>query len=409
MRFLTYTALYPNAQQPNFGIFIHERLRRLSARVGQEHTVIAPVPWFPRLPGFGRWTQLARVPACDHRDGITVLHPRYLKIPKLGLERQASAMVRGTRILFDTICDRLGIDVIDSHYLYPDAVAAGRLAARRGLPWIATARGSDVNVLLEIEPVRRQVAESLAQAHAVLGVSRALLEKIAELANVPRQKLVRVPNGVDLGRFSPGDRVEACRRAGLDPARRHVVFVGRLVRAKGVHELLLAFDRAPEDVDLVFVGAGPERSSLEAEAARLGLGARVIFTGERRHHELPDSYRSADLFALPSYNEGHPNVVCEALACGVPVLASDAGGIPEVVDDAVGCLVPRGEPGGDPLVEALRDALPKALERRFDPRALAAKRRTLGWDETLSKLERVLHAAARGEPWTMEPVGVSNS
>jgi glycosyltransferase involved in cell wall biosynthesis len=153
-----------------------------------------------------------------------------------------------------------------------------------------------------------------------------------------------IPPGVDLDRFQPGDRATARERLGLPLDRRVLVTVRRLVPRMGIDVLLDAL----RDIDalLVVVGSGPSRSTLEAHAAKLGIRDRVVFAGDVEDDALPDYYRAADVAVLPSIAlEGFGLAALEALACGTPVVGTDAGGLPEL-------LLPL----QSDLVVALRDA-----------------------------------------------------
>lgn len=146
-------------------------------------------------------------------------------------------------------------------------------------------------------------------------------------------------------------------RCGIDPALygmtgrtapvRRILFVGRLVPVKGVSVLLGAFGRiasAFPDAALTIVGDGPERTGLEAAAAALGLGDRVVFTGHLNQEQVAAQMTKSDLFVLPSFAEGLPVVLMEALASGLPVIATRVAGTPELVEDKVtGRIVEAGD------------------------------------------------------------------
>lgn len=394
MKVLSFTNLYPNAVQPNLGVFVRERLRRLRKELHWQHRVIAPLPFFPPIPGFGRWSEQGKVPRREVDEGVEVLHPRYLKLPGLGLEGQARAMAKGVRKTFEKAIAEQRPDVIDAHYLYPDAVAAQLLAAEHGIPLVASARGSDVNVLAQHEGPRAQIRELLRTARFVCGVSEALCAKLRALEPSAAERIVHAPNGVDLERFSPGPQAAARRQVGLPDAGRWLLFVGRLVRAKGVHELLEALAGLPRDVQLCYVGKGEERGALEARAKELGLAERIHFAGEVAHGALVPWYRAADRFVLSSYSEGHPNVVCEALACGLPVVASAVGGVPEIATPEVSEVfaVDPDDPARG-MAGALRAALERSLARSYVPAALVEARRRLGWEPTIATLRGVFERA----------------
>lgn len=135
MNILTFTSLYPNAVNPQHGIFVETRLRHLIADGVISSTVIAPVPTFPFPVGpFRRYAASDDVPTRETRHGIDVHHPRFTVIPKLGMRLTPGSMARAARPLFREIVARLNIQLIDAHYFYPDGVAAAILAREAGIP-----------------------------------------------------------------------------------------------------------------------------------------------------------------------------------------------------------------------------------------------------------------------------------
>src|SRR5918996_401270 len=148
---LTFSTLYPNREMPYHGIFVENRLRRLLGSGEVASMVVAPVPWCPFASQmFGRYAAFARVPREEQRHGITVLHPRYALIPKVGMSSAPFLMYASLRDLFAQILRaRFRFDLIDAHYCYPDGVAGVLLGRSLGKPVVMTARGTDVNLLSE--------------------------------------------------------------------------------------------------------------------------------------------------------------------------------------------------------------------------------------------------------------------
>jgi glycosyltransferase involved in cell wall biosynthesis len=194
---------------------------------------------------------------------------------------------------------------------------------------------------------RRGTAEALRRADRVVAVSRDLARHVVELGADPARVHV-IYNGVDAEVFRPGDRAEARRRLGLDPDRTALLYVGNLLPVKGVDVLIeaaVALDARGLDFDLHVVGKGPLRPALEARARQAGLGERVRFHGVVPHDRLPDWFRAASAFVLPSRSEGVPNVLLEAAACETPFVATAVGGVPEVAHLGVSRLAPPEDPG----------------------------------------------------------------
>ncbi len=393
IRLLTFSTLYPNAAQPNHGVFVENRLRHLLATGEASAHVVAPVPWFPSGAAmFGAWGRYARAPRAETRHGIRVDHPRYLVIPRLGMNVAPALLARaGLAALRRLIANGQRFDLIDAHYVYPDGVAAVRIGAALGLPVVITARGSDVTQLPDFPGPRRQIAAAIGQAAALIAVSAALRERLIELGAAPDRVTV-LRNGVDTEAFRPPEDRDAARAA-LGLTGPTLLSVGGLIPRKGHHLTIAAMTELP-DATLLIAGEGPERARLAAEIARLGLAGRVRLLGPVPHARLPALYGAADAMVLASAREGWANVLLESMACGTPVIASNIPGNPEVVQSRdAGLIVEENTPQG--IAAAVR-ALFAAPPARAATRAYAER---FGWEDTsrgqLAVFRHVLAQAAR--------------
>ena len=374
MRLLTFTTLYPNEIRPGHGVFVENRLRHLVAGGEAESLVVAPVPWFPlRSAVFGGYADFARVPRIEDRSGIAVHHPRYPVLPKVGMSVAPALLYRGALASVRRILAAgYDFDLIDAHYFYPDGVAAAMLGRRLGKPVVITARGSDINAIARFAGPRRTIRQAAAAAAGVIAVSEALRGSLCALGVDPA-KVVTLRNGVDVDRFAPVDTEAVRRRLGLTGPV--IATVGNLLAAKGQHLVL----RAMPDFDgatLLVAGTGPARAELGRLAEELGVAGRVRFLGHVPHEELRQVYGVADVSVLASASEGWPNVVLESMACGTPVVATDVGGISEII----------GPPeSGTVLAERTAAAIAAAVGRILArPPARAAARahaERFGWDE----------------------------
>jgi glycosyltransferase involved in cell wall biosynthesis len=329
IRLLTFTTLYPNTVAPNHGIFVETRLRHLVASGQVESRVIAPVPWFPfRHRLFGSYARQAAVPCREERKGLAIEHPRYLLLPKVGMNRAPGALARaGLAAARRLIAAGYDFNVIDAHYFYPDGVAATWIGQALGKPVVITARGSDINLIPQYPRPRRMIVKAAADCAAVITVSAALKSALTALGADPA-KITVLRNGVDPLLFRPEDRIEA--RAALGISRFALASVGNLIPTKG-HDLAIEALVALPDVELLIAGGGPEESRLRQLAASLGVTERVKFLGVLPQERLRTLYSGADCLVLASVREGWPNVLLESMACGTPVIVSAVGGTGEMV------------------------------------------------------------------------------
>jgi teichuronic acid biosynthesis glycosyltransferase TuaC len=362
---LTTTTLFPNSLQPAHGIFVETRLRRLLEDGKVRARVLAPVPWAPPgLPNPER-RHLRRIPDFEQRNGLEVDHPRYVVIPKIGMNLTPHTLYHAMRRRLARLLDGgAKIDLIDAHYFYPDGVAAAWLGQEFNLPVVITARGTDINLIPEFPRPRRLILEAAHNAAALITVCQALKDQLVEMG-VPASKITVLRNGVDLQAFRPKDR--SALRAILGVSGFVLASVGLLIERKGHHLVIEAIRRVP-DATLLIAGSGPDRPQLEELCARLGVSTRVRFLGSLDQNALCDVYNSADALVLASSREGWANVLLEAMACGTPVLGSAVWGTPEVIarPEAGLLLESRDAKGIVAGIAQLRRALPeRAATRRY--------------------------------------------
>ncbi len=354
---------------------------------GVDATVLAPVPYFPiSHPMFGGYSVYARAPMHEVRHGIDVWHPRYPVIPKFGSRWTPASLYRAGLAAVRRLEARgLSFDVIDAHYLYPDGVAAARLASTLKLPVVITGRGTDLT-LIPLEPgPRGQIQAAIREASALIAVCDDLGQRLVELG-APQERTLVLRNGVDLDLFSEGDR-EGCRAA-LDIKGFVLLSVGSLIARKG-HDLAIEAVARRPDCTLLIAGGGPRRAELESLARRLGVSDRVRLLGETPHHELPNLYRAADALVLASEREGWANVLLEAMACGTPVIATDVNGTGEVVRGrAAGLLIRQRTP------DAIAETLDRLRGEMPDRRSTRRYAELFGWRPIARANRAILSAAA---------------
>lgn len=383
MNILTVSTLYPNNLQPRHGIFVETRLRKLKQAYPQCNiTVLAPIPWFPFSTVFpAKYPQFSAIEQQQSRHGISIYHPAYLALPGLGmycnpwtlyrsLKKQVMALVKQGR----------RFDIVDAHYIYPDAVAAVWLAQELGLPITATARGSDINLLPRYTWPRALIRRALAKVDVAIGVCQALTTQIRQLQPAVKQSIT-IRNGVDTALYYPLSEREQLRSE-LGYKHFCLLSVGNLVALKG-HDKTIALLTQLPDAQLFIAGEGPLLPQLQAQVKQLGLSQRVHFLGYQTQQQLHQHYNAADCLVLASSSEGWANVLLEAMACGCPVVATPAGGTPEVVAHPHAGVLST-DFSADALLSALL-TLQQNMPARDDVSAYAS---TLSWDQSIVLLKQ---------------------
>jgi glycosyltransferase involved in cell wall biosynthesis len=389
MRVLIVTRLFPNARDPYFSPFNRQQFVALGKRCQVD--VVASIPWFPGARLFSRWSAAGRlvgVPREERVEGLPVAHPRYFYLPRVGYD--VAGALYAASLAGEMFRRRGRYDVLLGSWAFPDGVGAVALAKLLRVPAVIKVHGSDMNVLAQMRPVARNLRWALPRARRVVVVSRPLGDVVASFG-VARERIDVVPNGVDSDLFRPADRAAARAQLGHPgDTRRWLLYVGRLEEAKGVLDLLEAFSLLAQrraDVRLAIVGDGAVRAAC-ARAASGPLGDRVMVAGPRPLEEVPCWMAACNALVLPSWAEGTPNVVLEALACGRRVVATQVGGTPDLVTGPdLGELVPPRD------VAALSHALERAADAQYDPAAVAHAGARGGWSESARKLETSLRAA----------------
>lgn len=366
LRVLVFSTLFPSESRPSHGIFVQTRLRELLKSGQVDARVVAPVPWFPsRNPRWGEYARMASSPRQEERFGIEVHHPRYVVLPKVGMNLTPTLLARAALpVLRQIQAEGFDFDLIDAHYFYPDGVAAVKLGEALGKPVTITARGTDINLIPQYQGPRRRILHAVARCGHMITVCQALKDELVNLG-APADKVTVLRNGVDLQLFTPQDRSAA--RAHFRMQGYCVASVGHLIERKGHHHAIAALVDLP-GVTLYIAGEGPMEQGLREQARQLGVADRVQFLGSQPQLVLRTLYSAADALVLASSREGWANVLLEAMACGTPVVASDVWGTPEVVaTNEAGVLMPELSAAGVVAgVRQLRAATPdRAATRRY--------------------------------------------
>ena len=318
-------------------------------------TNLFPVPWDPNRASFNR-TQFAKLEqyhslhvvvlvgwlewlknrhhlatqASSKRQSVS--YCPYFYIP--GLARRLVPFFQYLSLLFLLgKLKQLQAKVLLASWGFPDSVAAGKLNKHLNLPMFIKIHGTDINEHIGYKDRRKKIAECFNAADGIFSVSQDLRKKLIDIG-VDERKIWVNYNGVDSNTFVPESNAH----------KNSWLYVGSLIKTKGVDELIEAFVDAKKiipDVTLQIVGEGPLKTSIIEKVKDENLQACIDVRGSLSTAEVAALIAKASLLILPSYREGVPNVVLEAFSCGIPVVATNVGGIPEVVTGQTGVLVEK--------------------------------------------------------------------
>lgn len=377
MRILTLSTLFPAASRPNFGIFVERQTAALTSVRDFAVTVINPIgmaPWPINL--FGDQAALQSTVRNEQWGELDVYRPRFIAIPKIGGRLNPVMIARRVLPLAQKLHAETPFDLIDAEFFYPDGPAAMYLAKALNIPFTIKARGADIHHWGRQPGCVGQILEAADKAAGLLAVSGALKADMVALG-MDGDKIRVHYTGLDQSRFVPRNRANEKTALGLSGPV--ILSVGGLIPRKNQNLLIEALSIMP-DVTLLLAGKGESESDYRALAARLGLTERVRFLGSVAHDDLPTLFAAADIMALVSKSEGLANAWVEALACGTPVIASDVGGIRELVKtDTAGRIVDR-----NPV--AIAEAARAILANPPSPETVAENVRAFSWDENARQL-----------------------
>ncbi|EQB20258.1 putative teichuronic acid biosynthesis glycosyl transferase TuaC [Dehalobacter sp. UNSWDHB] len=362
MKILVISHMYPSSQNPAYGIFIHKQVKALQDQ-GCEIKVVSPVPYAPwPLPALQpKWRAYASIPDHDVVDGVEVYYPRYLEFPRsYFLEQSGYFMYRGIRRQIAQIRRDFPFELIHAHVALPDGHAAFLLKKDDDVPLVVTIHGQDFqSTMSKNEKCRRRLFEVLEGTDRIITVSSKLKNIIRDQAFFSKTEVIN--NGINLNDCVPPPDISPSRhsnRHGIsadivstdcsksilstdssgisDNTRKEIriLSVSNLKKTKGIDLNLRAVSSLAgkyPSLKYFIAGDGEERQALEDLTESLNLKDKVIFLGKLTHPEVMKEMAEADIFSLPSWQEGFGVVYIEAMAQGLPVIGVRGEGIEDAL------------------------------------------------------------------------------
>ncbi|MGH9615275.1 MAG: glycosyltransferase [Acidobacteriaceae bacterium] len=360
LRIAVVTGHFPSSGEPTKGRPAYQTMRVLSRKC--DVRVFYPHAAYPSLlkPRSRNYSGL------DDSFNLPDVKAGYYDYPALPMVSRPFNGWNAARVLLPHV-RKFAPDLIFSYFLYPDGYAAVKLGAALSVPVVVMGVGSDVHSIGDrfSEAHTRTV---LRDADFVLAISEDLRKRSVALG-APEGKTRTLVSGCDPSVFYVMDRAAARERLHIDPAAEAVVYIGRMDVKKGLRELVeaaVALHPSRPNLHIYMVGDGPDRPLIESAIQARDAAGYIHALPGCSFDQVASWMAASDLATLPSYMEGCPNVVLEALACGRPVVATNVGGIPEIMNDECGRLIPARDS------VALAEALASVLNRTWDAHAISA-------------------------------------
>lgn len=341
MRITVVTSNYPSHSRPSYGTFVREAVRAFS-RHGAQCSVICPTSYADLR--YGKLDATEATEQVKNGSSVLVLRPRHITASAKDLLIFNTAVVSDGCFQWAASCAvsklRDSTDFLYGHFLYPSGLVVARLGERYGLPaFVAHGDGEIDGWYMD------RCGEDFRSVTGIVAVSRPNVRFCVNALHISPDRVGYFPNGVDLSLFYPRDKEASRRRLGLPLDQRIAVFVGHFIELKGPDRVLQAIE-GTRNVQVLLVGSGPMKLR----------SSRISFLGEVAHSVLPDYLSAADVFVLPTFNEGCCNSILEAMACGLPIISSVGEFNDDILNEDVAIRVNPHD------VDAIRNAIETLLE-----------------------------------------------
>ncbi len=393
MRILAISYLFPNSKEPNYGIFVLNRLKAVSKYC--DIKVINPIPWFPFSTLLPRYKNYDQVPKKEIIQGLEVYHPRFLSFPRILKVIEPVTLFLSLFFLCKRINGRYPFDILDIHWLYPDLPAGFMLARIFRKKIVVTLRGREALFSTGLWKFNRILVPLLNRVNYIISLSSELQE-LCRNAGVNHERFAIIRNGVDTKTFHFSNMLQARKQLDLNSTEKIILSVGALIYRKGFDRIircLPALSTKYPEIKLYIVGdAGKEGNylrNLQSIIQECQVDDKIVFVGSVPNAHLVTWYNAADLFCLASRGEGSPNVLSEALTSGCPAVSTDVGSASDILDkDELGEIVPNDD-------HTLCPRLLIALEKKYDRPSIAAYMSRFDWNWCANQVIKVYEVVVR--------------
>lgn len=354
--------MYPLPWEPNRATFNRQQFSNIENEFDIYYLIpVAFLDWFKHYKQIKQAKNIRLVP--------------YFFLPKIGRRFYSIYMFLSILLHSGLWLYRLKPRKLLASWAYPDAVAASWLSKLFKLDFYFKVHGSDIDIQCLHTARANQVVKASQHAKGILSVSQALAKKMVNLG-VELGKIHVIYNGVSHDKFS--------QQPDRPYPQDYLLFIGNLKLDKGVMELIDGFAKVCKEqpkLHLVYIGSGTMMPILRKRSQELQLTERVTFLGNVDHNDIPKWLNHSTALCLPSYHEGVPNVILEAMASATPIIATSVGGIPEVLDKNVcGLIIPPKDSS------AISNAIIKVCQTTWDKEAIKNHSVKFSWERNKQQL-----------------------
>ncbi|MFL0269794.1 glycosyltransferase [Candidatus Clostridium radicumherbarum] len=341
MKVLIISHMYPSTFNEMSGIFVHQQVKAL-IKQGCEVKVISPIPLsvFPMNIMSSRWKKYSMVPKFQLRDNVEIYYPRYVEFPKgMFMEYSGYFMYLGIKDTIKEIYNNFKFDIIQSHVALPDGYASILVSKRYNIPQVVTVHGQDLQyTIFKNEKCKKKLFKTFNFVDKIITVSNKLKE-VVKTENF-YNKMTVINNGVDL------DEINEIRKeinTYKNNSEFRIVSASNLIKTKGIDLNIKAVSillKKYPGIKYYIIGDGEEKNNLQELVNSLNLNKNIFFLGKLEHKEVIKYMFNANIFSMPSWQEGFGMVYIEAMACGKPVIGVQGEGIQDaIIDKENGLLV----------------------------------------------------------------------
>ena len=392
IRLLIITYSLPTRFNPLAAPWLVNQLRELKRYC--EIKVLFPYPYVPKIKFLNPYYKYSAVKERDVMEGIEVYRPKYFMFPRIlfvprflnfFLSIEAFISFFASKKMVDSMIKDWNPDIVNIHGVFGEGLIGVRIKKKYHKPVLSTSHGEEMTKYAQKSFSKILIKYTLRNVDAINSQSN-FLKNIVISLGIKNKKFYLIPMGANIAKFRPRNVSSARKLLGLPNDKKIILFVGHLIIRKSPEYLIKSIKHITknrDDILCCLIGEGPMKNDLTKLISDLGIDKYVKLLGLKPNKEVALYLNACDILVLPSLNEGLPVILCEALACGKPVVASKVAAIPELVNKDVGYLsIPKNDID-------LANKICMALDKKWDVNKIIKRSKMFSVPNSAKKLVEV--------------------